>query len=71
MVKLIQVGNKTINMDLVAYVTSEAGGLYVAFAAPHGGQILSLHFEGTEAEQLRRWLARHTESALQGGNGND
>ncbi len=69
--KLIQVGNKTINMDLVAYVAAEASGLYVAFAAPHGGQILSLRFEGTEAEQLHRWLERHTESALQAGNGND
>lgn len=69
--KLIQVGNKTINMDLVAYVAAESSGLYVAFAAPHGGQILSLRFEGPEAEQLRRWLERHTESALQSGNGND
>lgn len=67
--RLVRIGDKIINMDLVAYIASQETGTYVAFAAPHGGNVLSLHFEGPEEEQLKRWLDRHVDSLLQDGNG--
>lgn len=67
--RLIRIGDKMINMDLVAYISTQPTGTYVAFAATHGDNVLSLRFEGAEEAQLKRWLDRHTESVLREGNG--
>ena len=65
--KLLTIGDTTINMDLVTAirpVLQEPDDLVVAFAAPRGDSVFVVTLKGTAAADLRRWLAANAEHVL-------
>ena len=62
--KLLTIGDTTINMDLVTAIRpalQEPDDLVVAFAAPRGDSVFVVTLKGTDAADLRRWLAANAE----------
>ena len=70
--KLLTIGDTTINMDLVTAIRpalQEPDDLVVAFAAPRGDSVFVVTLKGTDAADLRRWLAANSEHVLPDGTG--
>ncbi len=70
--KLLTIGDTTINMDLVTAIRpalQEPGDLVVAFAAPRGDSVFVVTLKGTDAADLRRWLAANSEHVRSEGSG--
>ncbi len=62
--KLLMIGDTTINMDLVTAIrpaVQEPDDLVVAFAAPRGDSVFVVTLKGPDAADLRRWLAANAE----------
>ncbi len=64
--KLLTVGETTINLDLVTAIrpaVQDPDDLVVAFAASRGDSVFVVTLKGTDAAELRRWLAVNAEQA--------
>ena len=65
--KLLTIGDTTINMDLVTAIrpaVQEPGDLVVAFAAPRGDSMFVITLKAAEATALRGWLVANAEHVL-------
>lgn len=60
MANLLQIGQHTINLDLVTYFHDQGGAVTVWFGPGH-----SLPFSGDEAATLQAWLKVHATAAPQ------
>ena len=55
--RFLNIGDKSINMDLVVEVERRSNGhVIVSFAAPQGANVYSSTFTGSTADALVQWL---------------
>ncbi len=67
--KLLKIGNTTINVNRVLRFDDDGAAISVSFLAPDSPEYpVNARFEGEEAEALRTWIAKQSKDIMKAGS---
>ena len=67
--KLLKIGNTTINVNRVLRFDDDGTAISVSFLAPDAPDFpVNARFEGEQAEALRTWIAKQAKDIMKTGN---